>query len=192
MSKFTDYMEAADLYKRMSPEDFREVQKHKAEIAHLKRSGDDSVIKQEIRYEYGRIKAIENKYRTDEEKQKVKDSKAAAGARSFKKSADARQVKSSAALEKYNALSDIDKAKEAIIGVRNARMMSAKERNVIIDDILKAFDIKGRPYTFKSKFSLSEKANMTAMSIRHRKEAGLKVPEKLVEVMEKHDTFYMV
>lgn len=195
MSKFQEYMETADLYKRMSPEDVREIQKHKAEIAHLKRSGDDSVIQDEIRYEYGRIRQIEDKYRSDEEKSKRKEAKKVASNKAFEKRLVKSKAKSNEGVDKYNALSDKEKAIEAMIGIKNGRHYSAKENNAVIDEILQAFDIKERPYTFKSKLSLVDKSNMRHVSADPKDAEDeedviiAKVPKKLLEIMKKHDRY---
>lgn len=204
MSKFNEYMETVNLHKRMTPEDIKEIEKHRREIAHLKSSGDDSVIQDEIRYEYSKIRQIENKYKTDDEKKRAQDSKDRSSKKRFDKQKETRHNKANDVAKKYNSLSDEDKAKEAIISIKNFRFSFSDPKNKrehkneqekMINEILSAFNIKERPYTFKSKFSLSEKASGLSArpdDIEDLKEEGIepiKYPAKLAAIAKKYDRY---
>lgn len=193
MNLFKEYSEAIKVDSRMTPEDRRQVARYREIIADLRTQGDDQGIMADIRTLYSRIKKIENKYISDEEKKKAAEASTRSSMKRTKAGFEARKQRGGSATEKYNAMTDEDKAREAVVALRNlitlhrsgygghrdAINLIKRQVKAATEEIVSTYNLQ-RPYQIKSQFSLKEKAGHWS---------NIKVPEKIKEIFEKHELY---
>lgn len=186
---FKEYSEAIKVDSRMTPEERAQVARYREIIADLRTQGDDQGIMSDIRTLYGRIKKIENKYTTEDERKRAQQSSERSSMKRTKAGFEARKERGAGASAKYNEMSDEDKAREAIVSLRNTvqlyrsnhypkdKMIEIKRKvAAAANDIVTTFGLE-RPYQIKSKFSLKEKAGYWGK---------INPPDKLKEIFKKY------
>jgi len=192
MSRFKEYLEAInpstkEKYKLKSKdetaeqkaEDIRRVAMYRREIAHLRASGDDSGIMQEIRSLYDKIRDIEDTYKTPEQLQAREESRLRSSHKQNEKRLKNMKSRQNEAAEKYNQLPLKEKAIEAIVNLRSSRRVLREYYKLdalkLMKEIKQAYDIEESIHEARSNFSLKEKNAI------HRSMKGLTnaIPEDL-------------
>jgi len=188
MSKLGDYLEALNLEPRMSSEDSGKIDRYKHEIERLRRTGDDSGVKAEIREVQTKIKQIKDKYTTADEKVKNQEQAKQNYINRSEKNRLTRNKEAKTITEKYNNLSEEDKAREAIVALRNftklrvAQHQPVKQKEFVVkvkqaqNEIVALYKLE-KPSAIKSQFSLKEKAGNIG---------NLKAPEKIKTIYKKY------
>jgi len=187
---FREYSEAIKVDSRLTPEERAQVKRYREIIADLRTQGDDQGIMDDIRTLYGRIKRIEDKYITDDEKKAVRQSAERSSMKRYEKSTAERSQRGKSASDRYNAMSDEDKAREAIVSLRNTITMHRsgygmtrdrlneikKKIKAATEEIVSTFNLQ-RPYQIKSQFNLKEKSGHWGK---------VNPPEKLKAIFKKY------